>query len=810
MRFSLVCAVRGAAAELPAFLDSVAAQTFDRALTEVVVVVDGADEASAALTHAWAQQAAGPVQVVAVTGEGSRLGAGLAVAQGEWVSFPDPVDTLAPRYLTVVHRFLTKNPAVDLVSGQQLIWDAEAGSLTRAHPLRTLYPANELVDLTASDRHFCESAIAAFFPRERLAPAEFDPAVGPTFEGGHFLARYLLGRDHPQVGFLNKARYFRRKPAAGAPSRETTVASAPRPTALFTGYADLIARARAERGEVPDWLRRQLAFEVARYLDSAQDAPAPDEDVDALHRLIAEVVTGADLGGPLATAPYYVSRQTRLLMSSGYGAEALVEGAVNLDRTDDRLGLVRARYFYVGPAPVEQVRHGNQPVEPAYGKARTVSYLDRVLLRERICWVPVHDELSFTVGDRVPPVHDQHPAPRTTPVPSTPEGLRAQKAAASWLRSREFKDAWVFTDKVHAARDNAEHLFGYVREHHRDINAFFVVEEGTRCWDRLRALHGRRVVAHGSHRWRVLMAHCTEYLSSHCDAAILTPAALLDFFEPAWRFSLLDHGVRKDDNSAWMNRRPLDLIVSTIPAETESLIGESGYVFTGKEVVQSGLPRFDRLLHLGRQTAPADRRLLLVAPTWRNWLVPGLTGGSQRRGLVAEALASDFVTAWTRLLADPELAALCERHDLDLTLLPHPNLEAMLPHLDLPAHVRTITYADTDIQQVFARTRLLVTDYSSIAFDLAYIERPLVYFQFDVERFRSGEHTFRPSYFFPEEHGFGPATRDHDETVAAIVAAVEAGPDPGAPYDARIAATFPERDGGCCARTLAGVRRGLP
>ncbi|RZI93599.1 MAG: hypothetical protein EOO67_06340, partial [Microbacterium sp.] len=526
------------------------------------------------------------------------------------------------------------------------------------------------------------------------------------------------------------------------------------------------------------------------------------------HALIARVVTDADLAGPVSTAPYYVSRQTQLLITSGYGAVPVVEGAVNLDRTDDRLGLVRARYFYVGPAPAEQVLHGADPVEPAHGTVRTVAYLDRVMLRERILWVAPHDRLSFTIGDRVPPVHDLHPTPRDAPVPQTPEGRRAQKAARSRLRSREFRDAWVFTDKVHAARDNAEHLFSYVREHHRELNAFFVVEEGTACWDRLRAVHGRRVVAHGSHRWRVLMAHCTEYISSHCDAAILTPPALLDFLEPTWRFSLVDHGVRKDDNSAWLNRRPLDMIVTTTPGETASLVGESGYALTGREVVQSGMPRMDRLLDLGRSTPPDQRRLLLVSPTWRNWLVPALEGGSQRRRLVDEALTSQFVVAWTRLLADPALADVCTRHDLDLTLLAHPNLEALLEHLELPAHVRTATYADVDVQETFARTRLLVTDYSSIAFDLAYIERPLVYYQFDAERFRSGQHTFRPGWFVQEEHGFGPATSTHDEAVAAIVAGVEAGPTPSAPYDARIAATFPERDGNCAARTLAGIRRG--
>jgi hypothetical protein len=46
----------------------------------------------------------------------------------------------------------------------------------------------------------------------------------------------------------------------------------------------------------------------------------------------------------------------------------------------------------------------------------------------------------------------------------------------------------------------------------------------------------------------------------------------------------------------------------------------------------------------------------------------------------------------------------------------------------------------------------------------------------------------------------------HEELVAAVVAALERGPEPAPAYAARIAETFPLRDGQCCARVTRAIR----
>ena len=76
--------------------------------------------------------------------------------------------------------------------------------------------------------------------------------------------------------------------------------------------------------------------------------------------------------------------------------------------------------------------------------------------------------------------------------------------------------------------------------------------------------------------------------------------------------------------------------------------------------------------------------------------------------------------------------------------------------------------------KVFSESSLLVTDYSSTAFDFAYLRKPVLYYQFDKDDFFSS-HTYKEGYFSYEENGFGDVINDKDELVEAIIDYVQNG-----------------------------------
>ena len=338
-----------------------------------------------------------------------------------------------------------------------------------------------------------------------------------------------------------------------------------------------------------------------------------------------------------------------------------------------------------------------------------------------------------------------------------------------------------------------------------------MIESGTADGDRLRAEFGDRVVAYGSLRWQLLMLSCRHLISSHVDVPVHRPRRivwLLAPAEPAWKFTFLQHGVIKDDLSAWLNTKAVDLFVTSTPAETASISGDgTPYRFTTKEVKLTGLPRFDRLRQISASLGPQDRDLVLIAPTWRHGLLgPGAAVTGHRR-VRADVLDTEYARQWLAVLRSAELAELATRHRLRIGFLPHPLLQPVLESFGLPDHVERLTFDGAGAQRLFAGAAVLVTDYSSMAFNAAYVDRPVVYFQFDAATINIGGHIGRDGYFDYERDGFGPVRGTAAGTVAAVREIVERGGVPSAEHARRIAATFVLRDGRCCERVTHEIEQ---
>jgi CDP-glycerol glycerophosphotransferase (TagB/SpsB family) len=125
--------------------------------------------------------------------------------------------------------------------------------------------------------------------------------------------------------------------------------------------------------------------------------------------------------------------------------------------------------------------------------------------------------------------------------------------------------------------------------------------------------------------------------------------------------------------------------------------------------------------------------------------------------------------------------------------------------MDLPTDIEVLSYDVEDVQQHFARAAVVVTDYSSTAFNAAYIDRPVVYFQFDADKVLGGAHVGRQGYFRYDRDGFGPVTETVDAAEQAIDEIVRAGRSPAPEYQRRIDETFPRRDGRCSKRVTEAI-----
>lgn len=812
--FSIVSAVYDVARYLDDFLGDLDAQDHPHDLVEVVLVDDGSTDDSLDRIRTWADRT--DLRVTVLTqpngGQASARNLGLEHATGDWVTFTDPDDRLDPTYLSRIAAFLAQHPGADLAAAALWVLDDATGELTDTHPMRARYAGGDrLVDLGEHGDHFFGSANAGFFRRDRLErlALRFDPRIRPNFEDAHFVGRYLLEGEParaPVVGFVGSARYHYRKRSDATSTLQRSYDDPGRYTAVVEhGYLDLLRRGAAQHGgAAPRWVQEQVIYDVSWTLSmhDARDGntAAKGPVADRFHELMREVTALLDDQVVEEFAWRRLKREWRALLAHGYDDDPWHSQAAVSDVVDPEAGLVRVSYHYVGEPPPERVWVGDEEVVPRHAKHRDIVALEQVRVRERLMWLPAHETARLEVGGAELAIVTQRPRnvalvrePRRAP---TRKERLLRRVARSRLLRRRLAGSWVLVDRAHDADDSAEHLFHYLRAHRPEINAWFTVEKGTADWRRLRREAGRRLVPFGSLRWKLVMLNADHVVSSHAENLLVRPPSLA-FTAPTWRFAFLQHGVIKDDLSAWLNRKPIDVFVTSTPAERDSVVRDgSGYRFTSKEVVLSGMPRFDRLLAQAAAVAPEDRDLVLVAPTWRAWLVDRPSQQTHRRSLEEEAVDSDFVRAWLGLLADPALAAACREHGLRLGFLPHPNMQPLLDRIELPSHVEPIRYAGTDVRDLIARSRLLITDFSSMAFNAGYVDRPVLYYQFDADRVRDqGSHVGRPDYFDYERDGFGPVVAAHEAAVRTAVAMIDAGALPAEEYRARSAATFTLRDG---------------
>jgi hypothetical protein len=106
-----------------------------------------------------------------------------------------------------------------------------------------------------------------------------------------------------------------------------------------------------------------------------------------------------------------------------------------------------------------------------------------------------------------------------------------------------------------------------------------------------------RLLAYGSEAHFSALAGAAWLVSSQVDPPVVDPLEVRENFGvPAYKVAFLQHGIITQDLSRWLNKKQLDLFVTSCRREYDSIV-EGDYKFTPREVVLTGLPRHDTLLH---------------------------------------------------------------------------------------------------------------------------------------------------------------------------------------------------------------------
>ena len=103
----------------------------------------------------------------------------------------------------------------------------------------------------------------------------------------------------------------------------------------------------------------------------------------------------------------------------------------------------------------------------------------------------------------------------------------------------------------------------------------------------------------------------------------------------------------------------------------------------------------------------------------------------------------------------------------------------------------------------------MVTDFSSVFFDFAYMGKPVIYYQFDRERYIREHYDFTKGYFSYDAMGFGPVCFDAENLIKQIEASIQSGFAQEQAYADRTEQFFPLRDTQNCDRIYNAIQKML-
>lgn len=821
--FTLISPMYNVARFLPEYFASLERQTYGFERLEVILVDDGSEDETAALAEEFAYRHTN-VRVIRKEngGQASARNTALPFATGTWLAFPDPDDTLSDNYCAVVSAAIDHQNPPAILSARLLLWFDADNQVKDTHALAGRFRQGPATKSLVESPSWIQPHITSGFVRRDVVEAAnliFPEDLRLRFEDGAFVSRYLLQFDDPTVTFLPDAEYLYRQRSDNSSTIQSSSANPAKYTdTIRRGFLPVIENAMQVRTEVPRWLQNLFLYDQFWILRASQspavrNARFPETMYDELDDLLPAFLQHIDDAAITEFNIMYVApwmREALLLTKRGGGVAPVYWGAEDRWR-----GLRSIIYRFRGGPPIISLLVNGVPTEPLFQKALGLEYAARPIVMQQSMWVPVDSAVKLSLDGQLQKIHDSPAKVAPAFVGAAKPGARgsrllsrARKAVERRLRpgglqywrrdiatrssklAKKFAHAWVFIDRDVDSGDSAEDQYWWMKAHHPEINSWFVVRQGTRDWLRMSAA-GARLIGYGTPEFYALLSHADHLASSHADRFI-THALPPKMRPPRYVFTFLQHGVIKGDISHWLNPKDIQVFVSSTPDEYRYLTMSPAYRYSTKEVQLTGLPRFDVLKERSDAVSEPERNLILVMPTWRDYLVGPMGKDSADRAPIADFAMTNYARSISEFLNNYQLLSSSRDAGKYIVFMPHPNMQPYLSEFIVPDQVDVRSYAETDVRDLLIHASLLVTDYSSIAFNAAYLRTPVTYFQFDQDEYLS-EHTERAGYFEYDQHGFGPVTVSANHAARSVVAILKDGPSPK--FSERMEHAFPTRDG---------------
>lgn len=320
------------------------------------------------------------------------------------------------------------------------------------------------------------------------------------------------------------------------------------------------------------------------------------------------------------------------------------------------------------------------------------------------------------------------------------------------------KRIWIYFDKIYKAGDNAEYLYKYASKQNDGIKHYYVINKASNDYKRLKK-EKANILIFGSKKLRIYSLYAEVILATHKNVI-----SFLGFTKPSRKFFqdlfnpeivCIQHGLTMQAIAQHQNRLEdnTKLYMCASKYEIENL-SKDIYGYDKDKLKLVGLARFDGLIN-------NDKRQILISPTWRKNAANTSTRMGNTREYTEEFKTTEYFNIFNNLINDSKLIESAKKNNYNIIFMLHPVITAQEKDFQGNDFIKILTVnSGISYEQLLTESSLMVTDYSGIQYDFAYMRKPIIYFHPDElpAQYEDGGINY-------ETMGFGPICKKSKELV---------------------------------------------
>ena len=336
-----------------------------------------------------------------------------------------------------------------------------------------------------------------------------------------------------------------------------------------------------------------------------------------------------------------------------------------------------------------------------------------------------------------------------------------------------FKNHWknkkiylVYEKFCYMAQDNGYYFFKYCMDNHMeekmDRSIYYVMDKNSPDMSKL-APYKKNVVKFMSIRYIVYLLASKLLISTdtrtHAYAWRKKNSIIFQYMNSK-KLVFLQHGVTalKKVDFLYGKGRNGECRLFVVTSDYERDIVKEHFGYKDSEIAVTGFARWDVL----NDKSEGSNEILLM-PTWRNWLEE-----------VGDDIfkQSDYYQNYMKLLTSDRLTSLLEEYDLKMNFYLHPKFRDYIQDFKIDSErIRLIPFGEEPLNELMMKCRLLITDYSSVCWDVYYQGKPVIFYQFDLDDY----YQLHGSYLNMRQDLFGPQVEELDRLFEELEKAVKGG-----------------------------------